>query len=148
MKSVTVRLPEPLVADIEAESRGRKISKSDGVREWLERAPRERRRTQSRLVMLFSVTPNSVNDVRRPSFLSRRGRGDPGRNSEFCNDPRYLSNQVTEEPSGRRMLVRVGTLRGHLGNRFPMRRGTRWLAVLRVAVPKAVPREAHSKWIE
>ena len=43
MKSLTVRLPEPLVADIEAESRGRKISKSDVVREWLERAPRQRR---------------------------------------------------------------------------------------------------------
>ena len=47
MKSLTVRLPEPLVADIEAESRGRKISKSDVVREWLERAPRQRRRTAS-----------------------------------------------------------------------------------------------------
>ena len=45
MKRLTVRLPEPLVADIEAESRGRKISKSDVVREWLERAPRQRRRT-------------------------------------------------------------------------------------------------------
>jgi Arc/MetJ-type ribon-helix-helix transcriptional regulator len=52
MKSLTVRLPEPLVADIEAESRGRKISKSDVVRadvvrERLERAPRQRRRTAS-----------------------------------------------------------------------------------------------------
>ena len=45
MKTLTVRLPEPLVADIEAESRGRKISKSDVVRERLERAPRKRRRT-------------------------------------------------------------------------------------------------------
>lgn len=47
MKSLTVRLPEPLVADIEAESRGRRISKSDVVRERLERAPRKRRRTAS-----------------------------------------------------------------------------------------------------
>src|SRR5713226_872399 len=47
MKTLTVRLPEPLVADIEAESRGRKISKSDVVRERLERAPRKRRRTRS-----------------------------------------------------------------------------------------------------
>jgi Arc/MetJ-type ribon-helix-helix transcriptional regulator len=45
MKTLTVRLPEPLVADIEAESRGRKLSKSDVVRERLERAPRQRRRT-------------------------------------------------------------------------------------------------------
>jgi Arc/MetJ-type ribon-helix-helix transcriptional regulator len=47
MKTLTVRLPEPLVADIEAESRGRKISKSDVVRERLERAPRKRRRARS-----------------------------------------------------------------------------------------------------
>ena len=47
MKTLTVRLPEPLVADIEAESHGRKISKSDVVRERLERAPRQRRRAAS-----------------------------------------------------------------------------------------------------
>ncbi len=47
MKTLTVRLPEPLVADIEAESRGRNISKSDVVRERLERAPRERRESKS-----------------------------------------------------------------------------------------------------
>jgi len=47
MKTLTVRLPEPLVADIEAESRGRKISKSDVVRERLERPARRRRRTGS-----------------------------------------------------------------------------------------------------
>lgn len=44
MKTLTVRLPEPLVADIEEESRGRKISKSDVVRERLEFAPRRRRK--------------------------------------------------------------------------------------------------------
>lgn len=38
MKTLTVRLPEPLAAAIEAESRGRKMSKSDIVREHLERA--------------------------------------------------------------------------------------------------------------
>lgn len=43
MKTLTVRLPELLAADIEAESRGRRISKSDVVRERLERAPRKRR---------------------------------------------------------------------------------------------------------
>ena len=47
MKTLTVRLPEPLVADIEAESHGRRISKSDVVRERLERAPRQRRRAAS-----------------------------------------------------------------------------------------------------
>jgi Arc/MetJ-type ribon-helix-helix transcriptional regulator len=45
MKTLTVRLPEPLVADIEAESRGRKISKSDVVRERLARPTGQRSRT-------------------------------------------------------------------------------------------------------
>jgi hypothetical protein len=39
MKTLTVRLPEPLAAEIEAEARGRKMSKSDIVRERLEQAP-------------------------------------------------------------------------------------------------------------
>jgi len=45
MKTLTVRLPEPLVAEIEAESRGRKMSKSDIVRERLRvsRAPQRGR---------------------------------------------------------------------------------------------------------
>jgi Arc/MetJ-type ribon-helix-helix transcriptional regulator len=38
MKTITVRLPQSLAAAIEAESRRRKISKSDVVRERLERA--------------------------------------------------------------------------------------------------------------
>ncbi len=37
MKTLTVRLPESLVAQIEAESRERKLSKSDVVRERLSR---------------------------------------------------------------------------------------------------------------
>ena len=40
MKTLTVRLPEPLVAEIEVESRGRRCSKSDIVRERLQRAAR------------------------------------------------------------------------------------------------------------
>jgi Arc/MetJ-type ribon-helix-helix transcriptional regulator len=36
MKTLTVRMPEALVADIEAESRGRKISKSDVIRDRLQ----------------------------------------------------------------------------------------------------------------
>lgn len=38
MKTITVRLPERLVAEIEAESRGRKMSRSDVVRERLQRS--------------------------------------------------------------------------------------------------------------
>jgi hypothetical protein len=40
MKTITVRLPEPIVAEIEAESRGRKCSKSDVIRERLEQGGR------------------------------------------------------------------------------------------------------------
>jgi hypothetical protein len=35
MKTLTVRLPDPLVVQIEAESRARRVSKSDVVRERL-----------------------------------------------------------------------------------------------------------------
>jgi hypothetical protein len=38
MKTLTVRLPETLVAEIEAESRARRLSKSDVVRERLSTA--------------------------------------------------------------------------------------------------------------
>ena len=42
MKTLTVRLPEVLVADIESESRSRRVSKSDVVRERLAAAPAQR----------------------------------------------------------------------------------------------------------
>jgi Arc/MetJ-type ribon-helix-helix transcriptional regulator len=48
MKTLTVRLPENLVAEIESESRSRNISKSDVVRERLQYAgtrPKARRAT-------------------------------------------------------------------------------------------------------
>lgn len=68
MRSLTVRLPEPLVADIEAESRGRKLSKSDVVRERLERAPRRRRRAPS-----FDTIADLVGSVKGlPADLSAR----------------------------------------------------------------------------
>jgi Arc/MetJ-type ribon-helix-helix transcriptional regulator len=43
MKTLTVRLPEPLVTEIEMESRRRRCSKSDIVRERLQRAARPTR---------------------------------------------------------------------------------------------------------
>jgi Arc/MetJ-type ribon-helix-helix transcriptional regulator len=49
MKTVTVRSPEPLAADIEEESRGRKISGSAVVRERLELRPRKYRRRPASL---------------------------------------------------------------------------------------------------
>jgi Arc/MetJ-type ribon-helix-helix transcriptional regulator len=45
MRSLTIRLPEPLVAEIELESRGRGCSKSDIVRERLQRAARPARQS-------------------------------------------------------------------------------------------------------
>ena len=49
MKTLTVRLPDPLAADIEAESRGREISKSDVVRERLQLAVGSARRRPAAL---------------------------------------------------------------------------------------------------
>jgi Arc/MetJ-type ribon-helix-helix transcriptional regulator len=71
MKTITVRLPEPLAADIEAESRGRKISKSHVVRERLQLTPRQRRR---RMVSLDAIADliGSVDGL--PSDLSTRKR--------------------------------------------------------------------------
>jgi Arc/MetJ-type ribon-helix-helix transcriptional regulator len=70
MKTLTVRLPEPLVADIEAESRGRKISKSDVIRERLEFAPRQRHRTASLDAIVDLI--GSVDGL--PTDLSARGK--------------------------------------------------------------------------
>jgi Arc/MetJ-type ribon-helix-helix transcriptional regulator len=68
MKTLTVRLPEPLVADIEEESRGRRISKSDVVRERLERGPRKRRRNAS-----FEAIADVIGSVEGlPSDLAAR----------------------------------------------------------------------------
>jgi Arc/MetJ-type ribon-helix-helix transcriptional regulator len=79
MKTLTVRLPEPLVADIEAESRGRKISKSDVVRERLELAPRKPHRTTSLNAIADLI--GSVDDlptdltVRKKQYLQDTGYG-------------------------------------------------------------------------
>jgi Arc/MetJ-type ribon-helix-helix transcriptional regulator len=79
MKTLTVRLPEPLVADIEAESRGRKISKSDVVRERLELAPRKRRRTKSlnAIADLIGSVDNLPTDLstRKKQYLQDSGYG-------------------------------------------------------------------------
>ena len=71
MKTITVRLPEPLVADIEAESRGRKISKSDVVRERLQLTPRQRRRRMASLDTIADLI-GSVDGL--PTDLSKRRR--------------------------------------------------------------------------
>ena len=67
-KILTVRLPRELVADIEAESRSRSVSKSDVVRERLGRAPRRHPRPAALDAIADLI--GSVEDL--PSNLSAR----------------------------------------------------------------------------
>jgi Arc/MetJ-type ribon-helix-helix transcriptional regulator len=69
MKTLTVRLPEALVAQIEAESRRRKLSKSDVVRERLTRAEGLSRRRPASLDAIADVI-GSVDSL--PRDLSAR----------------------------------------------------------------------------
>ena len=55
MKTLTARLPEALVAQIETESRRRKLSKSDVVRERLTRPEKSRRRNPALLDAIADV---------------------------------------------------------------------------------------------
>lgn len=55
MKTLTVRLPESLVAEIEGESRGRGCSKSDIVRERLQRSVQPTRLLDSIADLIGSV---------------------------------------------------------------------------------------------
>ena len=85
MKTLTVRLPEPLVADIEAESRGRRISKSDVVRERLELAPSVRRRRMASLNAIADLI-GSVDGL--PVDLSARKKAYLRSTSYGQNHPR------------------------------------------------------------
>jgi Arc/MetJ-type ribon-helix-helix transcriptional regulator len=69
MKTLTVRLPEALVAQIDAEARRRKLSKSDVVRERLSRRPTARKRQSSSLDAIADLI-GSVDGL--PSDLSAR----------------------------------------------------------------------------
>ena len=80
MKSLTVRLPVPLVNEIDAESRVRKMSRSDVVRE---RLTASRRRVRARpasfdaiadLVGSVDHLPADVSE-RRKHYLSSTGYG-------------------------------------------------------------------------
>jgi len=68
MKTVTVRLPEALAAEIEAESRKRKISKSDVVRERLQRSPSQ---TDDPLASIRDLI-GSVDDDLPPDLSARK----------------------------------------------------------------------------
>ncbi|HYM17164.1 MAG TPA: ribbon-helix-helix protein, CopG family [Micropepsaceae bacterium] len=79
MRILTVRLPEALVADIEAESRGRGRSKSDVVRERLERAAQPERRPPPELIadLIGSVEDDLPADLsaRKKHYLKVMGYG-------------------------------------------------------------------------
>jgi Arc/MetJ-type ribon-helix-helix transcriptional regulator len=80
MKTVTVRLPEGLVAEIEAESRGRKLSKSDVIRERLTLAAGRTRRGPAALHAIADLV-GSVDrlpadlSTRRKEYLKTTGYG-------------------------------------------------------------------------
>ena len=69
MKALTVRLPEDLIAQIDAESRERKVSRSDVVREHLRRSVSSRGR-QTRLLDEIADLIGSVDGL--PVDLSSR----------------------------------------------------------------------------
>ena len=81
MKTLTVRLPEALVAQIEAESRRRKLSKSDVVRERLTGA-KGSRPEQAVLLDAISDIVGSVDGLphdlsaRTKKYLKSTGYGD------------------------------------------------------------------------
>jgi Arc/MetJ-type ribon-helix-helix transcriptional regulator len=76
MKSLTVRLPEPLVAEIEAESRSRGISKSDVVRHRLrlERRQAAPRQAIADLVGSVDGLPPDLS-ARKKRYLKATGYG-------------------------------------------------------------------------
>jgi hypothetical protein len=80
VRTLTVRLPEPLVAEIEAESRGRGRSKSDIVRERLQRAAPPTRNHPAALDAIADLI-GSVNGLprdlsaRKKQYLKSTGYG-------------------------------------------------------------------------
>lgn len=70
MKTLTVRLPENLVAEIEAESRLRKVPKSDIVRERLSQSPHPHKGKPAHVMNLIGDLVGSVKGL--PSDLSAR----------------------------------------------------------------------------
>ncbi len=85
MKTLTVRLPEALVAEIEAESRGRKLSKSDVVRERLSNRVRSSR-NQAATLDAVSDLIGSVEGL--PADLSARAKHYLGRTGYGQKRPR------------------------------------------------------------
>jgi Arc/MetJ-type ribon-helix-helix transcriptional regulator len=79
MKTLTVRLPEALVAEIEAESRERQRSKSDVIRERLSRTEKSSSTTRlpdsiADLVGSVSALPADLSE-RKKTYLKSTGYG-------------------------------------------------------------------------
>jgi Arc/MetJ-type ribon-helix-helix transcriptional regulator len=70
MRTLTVRLPDALVAQIDAESRDRRISKSDVIRERLQAGAETRRRRRRSGFDLVADLAGAVDGL--PSDLSSR----------------------------------------------------------------------------
>jgi Arc/MetJ-type ribon-helix-helix transcriptional regulator len=77
MKTLTVRLPEALVEEIETESRERRCSKSDVVRERLSGAARPRARRATGIADLVGSVDALPIDLsaRKKAYLKKKGYG-------------------------------------------------------------------------
>ena len=80
MRTLTVRLPEALVAEIEEESRGRRVSKSDVIRERLKlpaRSLRSRRTPADSIADLVGSIDGLPADLsaRKKKYLKATGYG-------------------------------------------------------------------------
>lgn len=78
MKTLTVRLPEALVTQIEAESRTRRVTKSDVIRERLMRAPDlQGPATYEAIADLIGSVPGLPPDLgaRKKHYLKTTGYG-------------------------------------------------------------------------
>ncbi len=83
MKTLTVRLPETLVAEIEVESRKRQVSKSDVVRERLQHASgsmQERTAPLDTIADLIGSVDGLPSDLstRKKHYLTTTGYGRKG----------------------------------------------------------------------
>jgi Arc/MetJ-type ribon-helix-helix transcriptional regulator len=79
VKTITVRLPDSIVAEIDAESRERSVSKSDIVRERLQRGPRRERRSAALkgiadLIGSVDALPEDLS-ARKKDYLKSTGYG-------------------------------------------------------------------------
>lgn len=83
MRTLTVRLPDNLAAEIEAESRERKVSKSDVVRDRLERAAKSDAKSPASLAVIADLI-GSVDGL--PADLSSRKK-------QYLKATRYGQNR-------------------------------------------------------